>query len=216
MADSLVLTGVKDIKKHTGTEMVRVNPKGGGDTFQLKRWWVEGGVSTTYTDATVFKVTVGANSVKLAVQANSSANVRIDHDGSFNFSFFNPREVSRAALYTDAFEIIEHYVFPTISGGKIMTVTPAGAATRPAASFGATTGPVTGITMTNTATTQGDGAVTGQNTVSANGSGLTVDYDVASNVISNVTINAAGSGYQDGDEFTIVATGGTAKGTVSI
>ena len=39
MADSLVLTGVKDIKKHTGTEMLLTRPKHGGDTHHLKEWW---------------------------------------------------------------------------------------------------------------------------------------------------------------------------------
>ena len=78
------------------------------------------------------------------------------------------------------------------------------------------TGPVTGITMTGTTSSQTDGSYTGQNTVSDNGSGLTVDYDVNSYVVSNVSVNDGGSGYEDGDEFTIVGTGGTAKGTVSI
>ena len=131
MADSLVLTGVKDIKKHTGTEMVRRFPKRGGDVFQLKRWWSEGGISTVYTNATVFDVTVGANKVKLAIESNMSTNLRIDHDGAFNFTFYGINEVGRAALFTDDFELIEHYVFPTISGGKVMTVSPAGAASRP-------------------------------------------------------------------------------------
>ncbi len=36
MADKLVLTGVKNVRNHTGTEMLRLNPKGGGDTFQLQ------------------------------------------------------------------------------------------------------------------------------------------------------------------------------------
>ena len=133
MADSLVLTGVKDIKKHTGTEMLRLNPKGGGDTFHLKRWWVVGGVSTVYVDCTVFNVTTGAGTVKLALDTHSSTNVRIDHDGSFNFSFYGVNELSRAALFTETFELIEHYVFPNISGGKIMTVTPADGASRPSA-----------------------------------------------------------------------------------
>ena len=132
MADSLVLTGVKDVKKHTGTEMVRLNPKGGGDTFKLARWWVEGGVSTLYLSATVFDVTTAAGTVKLALDTKGEGSrVRIDHDGSFNFSFFGMGEISRAALYTDSFELIEHYVFPKISGGKVMTVTPAGGASRP-------------------------------------------------------------------------------------
>ena len=81
---------------------------------------------------------------------------------------------------------------------------------------GPATGPVTAVTMTNTATTEADGAAPNKATTSSNGSGLTLNYEVTGGVISNVTINAAGSGYQDGDTFTIVATGGTATGTVSI
>ena len=82
MADSLILTGVKEVKKHTGTEMVRLNPKGGGDSFKLARWWVEGGVSTVYTTCTVFDVTTAAGTVKLALDTSASTNIRIDHDGS--------------------------------------------------------------------------------------------------------------------------------------
>ena len=108
MSDSLLLTGVKDVRKHTGTEMLRLNPKGGGDTFQLKRWWVNGGISTVYEDATVFNVTTGDGTVKLALAASVSTNVRIDHDGSFNFTFIGANELSRAALFTDTFELIEH------------------------------------------------------------------------------------------------------------
>ena len=44
MADSLVLTGVKDVKKHTGTEMLLTRPKRGGDTHSLKEWWKGSGV----------------------------------------------------------------------------------------------------------------------------------------------------------------------------
>lgn len=132
MSDSLVLTGVKDVRKHTGTEMLRLNPKKGGDTFQLKRWWVEGGASTVYENATVFNVTTAAGTVKLAVATEMGSNIRIDHDGSFNFTFIGVNSVSRAALFTDTFELIEHYVFPSISGGKMMTVTPAGGGSRPA------------------------------------------------------------------------------------
>lgn len=133
MADSLVLTGVKDVKKHTGTEMMRLSPKGGGDTFRLKCWWLNGQVSTTYVTATVFNVTTAAGTVKLAIDSSAGTNLRIDHDGAFNFTFYHPNEVSRAALFTDDFQLIEHYVFPKISGGQIMTVTPPGAAVRPTA-----------------------------------------------------------------------------------
>ena len=131
MADSLVLTGVKDVKKHTGTEMLLTRPKRGGDTHSLKEWWKGGGVSTCYVECTVFDVTVGGDTCKLVLDSNMSTNVRIDHDGSFGFTFFGSNEIRRGALFTDAYEIIEHYVFPSISGGKVMTVTPAGAADKP-------------------------------------------------------------------------------------
>jgi hypothetical protein len=133
MADSLVLTGVKDIKKHTGTEMLLTRPKHGGDTHHLKEWWKGDGKGKCYVDCTVFNVTSAAGTVKLALDTSMSTNVRIDHDGSFNFNFYGINEVSRAALFTEAYELIEHYVFPRISGGKIMTVTPANGANRPVA-----------------------------------------------------------------------------------
>ena len=194
MSDSLVLTGVKDVRKHTGTEMLRLNPKGGGDTFHLKRWWVEGGVSTVYIDATVFDVTTGAGTVKLALATSMSTNVRIDHDGSFNFAFIGVNELSRAALYTDTFELIEHYVFPSISGGKVMTVTPAGGASRPS---GAPAKTFTGVTLTGPSVST-DG---GTETYSANKTGTATDvtYVLASadgsDVVSglDVTFNGAGA-----------------------
>ena len=204
MADSLVLTGVKDIKKHTGTEMLRINPKGGGDSFKLARWWVEGGVSTTYVTATVFQVTVGGNSVMLALDTSSSSNVRIDHDGSFNFTFYGINEVSRGALYTDAFELIEHYVFPKISGGQVMTVTPAGAASRPSAPPPATsigtvtvTGnatPADGSTETYTVSRSGDAGnlsyawtVDQSGTISGDSTGSSVDVVWSGTDVSTLT-----------------------------
>lgn len=132
MADSLLLTGVKDVRKHTGTEMVRRNPTGGGDVFMLKRWWVGSTTNTCYEPCTVFSVTTEAGTVRLALATKAEGSrVRVDHDGSFNFSFYGAGEISRAALFTDALELIEHYVFPSISGGKVMTVTPPNAASRP-------------------------------------------------------------------------------------
>ena len=130
MADSLVLTGVKDVKKHTGTEMLLTRPNRGGDTHSLKEWW-KAGAGKCYVECTVFDVTTAAGTVKLAIDSNMSTNMRIDHDGAFNFTFFGSNEVKRAALFTDAYALIEHYVFPAASGGKIMTVTPAGGASRP-------------------------------------------------------------------------------------
>ena len=132
MADSLVLTGVKHVKKHTGDEMLLTRPKRGGDTHSVKEWW-KSGVSKLYAECTIFNVTNGVGTVKLVLDTNRSTNIRIDHDGNFNFSFYGVNEVRRGALFTDSFDLIEHYVFPAISGGKVMTVTPANAATRPAA-----------------------------------------------------------------------------------
>jgi len=137
MADSLELNGVKHIKKQTGTDMIRLNPKRGGDSHQLKRWWVEGGKGTIYTGATVFKVSGPNGDVKLAIETTVSTDICIYHDGNYNFTFSKMNEVKRAALFTDSFELIEHYVFPSISGGKVMTVTPASAGARPAAAVAA-------------------------------------------------------------------------------
>ena len=169
MADSLVLTGVKDVKKHTGTEMLLTRPKRGGDTHSIKEWW-KTGASKCYAECTVFNVTTAAGTVKLAIDSNMSTNLRIDHDGAFNFTFYGSNEVKRAALFTDAYELIEHYVFPSISGGKVMTVTLPGAASRPIVtppgdttidnvSVGLTSGdasPTVGDTNTYTATVAGD------------------------------------------------------------
>ena len=212
MADSLVLTGVKDIKKQTGTEMVRRFPKRGGDVFSLKRWWVEGGVSTVNTNATVFDVTTGAGTVKLAVESTMSTNIRIEHDGSFNFTFYGINEVGRAALFTETFDLIEHYVFPTISGGQTMTVTPAGAADRPsdgpAVEAETTIGTVTvtgetapedGDTVTYTAAISGDAGDLSYNWA-MNGSGTVISF-------SGNTVQGEWSGTQESIVSCVVTSG---------
>ena len=99
MADSLVLTGVKDVKKHTGDEMLLTRPKRGGDSHSVKEWW-KSGVSTVYATCTIFDVTTAAGTVKLVLDTSRGTNVRIDHDGSFNFTFIRPNEIKRAALFT--------------------------------------------------------------------------------------------------------------------
>ena len=215
MADSLVLTGVKDVKKHTGTEMLLTRPKRGGDTHALKEWW-KGGAGKCYVQCTVFDVTVGGDTCKLAIDTNMSTNLRIDHDGSFGFSFFGINEVRRAALFTTDYQIIEHYVFPSISGGKVMTVTPAGAAAKPGGGPPPPAdGPATSVTLVGTVSTQADGTYNGVPTTSSNGAGLIVSYDVNTNVASNLSIDAAGDNYQEGDSFTVDGDAGV-TGTVSI
>ena len=218
MSDSLVLTGVKDVRKHTGTEMLRLNPKGGGDTFHLKRWWVEGGVSTVYVDSTVFDVTTAAGTVKLALATSMSTNVRIDHDGSFNFAFYGPNELSRAALFTDTFELIEHYVFPSISGGKVMTVTPAGGASRPNVTPPSPPKTFTGVTITGPSlSTDGDtetysGSKTGTATdviyfiTSAEGADVINGLDVTFNGTGDRVLTLTGSSAEVGTSQTDTVT----------
>ena len=209
MADSLVLTGVKDVKKHTGTEMLLTRPKRGGDTHSLKEWWKVGG-KTCYVECTVFDVTVGGNTCKLAIDSNMSTNLRIDHDGAFSFEFIGINEVRRAALFTDAYALIEHYVFPVISGGKVMTVIPAGAAPKPggappATSIGTVTvsgnaTPADPSTETYTVAISGDaGGLTYQWTVDQSGTvngsstGATVNIDWSGTDVSTVTCSVTSS-----------------------
>ncbi len=139
MSDSLVLKGLKDVRKHTGSEMLLMNPKRGGNSYPVKKWWTTNSNQTIYVGCSVFKVTQGGNSVYLAIDTAEMSTIRIDSDASFAFKFFINNEVSRAALFTDAWELIEHYVFPKISGGKVMTVVPASGASRPSAGPPATT-----------------------------------------------------------------------------
>jgi len=109
-----------------------VNHKRGGNTHQIKEWWRKS-VNTTYTGCTMFKVTgtAGVCHLVLATGKPEYPEVRIIHDGDFNFTFSNTSEIERAALYTETFELIEHYIFPSIAGGSIVTVKPAGSADRP-------------------------------------------------------------------------------------
>jgi hypothetical protein len=205
MADSLVLTGVKDVKKHTGTEMLLTRPKRGGDTHSLKEWW-KVGPNKCYVMCTVFDVTTASGTVKLVLDSNAGTNVRIDHDGSFNFDFYGINEVRRGALFTSTYELIEHYVFPIISGGKVMTVTPAGGASRPNAGPVPPTGVVTGASISNA----GTGYTAGQNGVSVNGgsgSGMTINYGSDGDVINSVTVVSGGQDYVNGE--TVTVPGGT-------
>jgi len=213
MADSLVLTGVKDVKKHTGTEMLLTRPKRGGDTHALKEWW-KGGHGKCYVQCTVFDVTVGGDTVKLALDTNMSTNVRIDHDGAFGFGFYGINEVRRAALFTSAYELIEHYVFPVISGGKVMTVTPAGAAAKPGGAPAPTIGTVTvsgdaaasdGETKTYTVSIGGlasslsyQWTVTGDGVVNGDATGASVDVDLSTgSAVVSCQVTASDAGVTD-------------------
>lgn len=211
MADSLVLTGVKDVKKHTGTEMLLTRPKRGGDTHSVKQWW-KSGVSTVYATCTIFDVTANGTTVKLVLDTGVSTNVRIDHDGNFGFTFIRPNELKRGALFTEDMQLIEHYVFPAISGGKVMTVTPAGAAPKPG---GGPTGVVTGLTLTD----GGSGYLTGANGVTpvgGSGSGLDIDFGSDGDAIDAVTLNDGGQDYVDGETVTVNAGNSDAVITLTV
>lgn len=130
MADSLILKGVKDVRKHKGSDLLLRRPKGGGDQWKLKKWWINGQISTQYCSASVFDVTMGGGTVKLALNTSPSSIARIDFDGT-NFAFYGVRDIDYAALYTADFELIEYYVMPRLAGGQVMTVTPADGASRP-------------------------------------------------------------------------------------
>ena len=217
MADSLVLTGVKDIKKHTGTEMLLTRPKRGGDTHSLKEWW-KVGPNKCYVMCTVFDVTAGGATVKLVLDTSNSTNVRIDHDGNFNFSFYGINEVNRAALFTDAFELIEHYVFPRISGGKIMTVTPPGAASRPG---GAPADTAIGTVTVSGSTTPADSTIESY-TVAIGGDATSLTYawsvsgaGTASGGTTGSTFSVAYAGTTDPSTVTCVVTSGDGTATDS-
>ena len=210
MADSLVLTGVKDVKKHTGTEMLLTRPKRGGDTHSVKEWW-KSGVSTVYATCTIFDVTANGTTVKLVLDTSVSTNVRIDHDGNFGFTFIRPNELKRGALFTADMQLIEHYVFPAISGGKVMTVTPPGSAPKPAPGQGA----VTGLTITS----GGTGYLTGGNGVTpigGSGTGLDIDYTSDGDAIDAVTLNDGGDNYKDGETVTVNAGNSDAVITLTV
>ena len=193
MADSLVLTGTRQVTKHTGTEMLRMDAKRGGNTWQLPRWWAKGN-GTVYVDCTVFKVTAGGASGYLAIEANASANIRIDHDGSFNFTFAGMNEVSRGALFNADMALVEHYVFPRISGGQTMVVTPADAADRPGSGAPAET--LTAVTISGAeAANDGD---TESYTAAKTGTATDVVYvytsDIAEDTISGGAVTFSGAG----------------------
>ena len=208
MADSLVLKGVKDVRKHTGTEMLLTNPRRGGNTHQVKEWWRKS-VNTTYTACTIFDVTTADGTVKLVLATGKSedTDIRIDHDGNFNFSFYQINEIERAALFTDAMELIEHYVFPSIAGGPVMTVTPPGGASRPSApppapTIGTVTltgeqSPTDGSTETYTVTITGDASPT-----------YVLTSSDANDTVSGLEVTYSGAGTRT---LTVTATDATAS-----
>ena len=155
--------------------------------------------------------------MKLVIDSSSGTNLRIDHDGAFNFTFYGANEVSRAALFTSAYELIEHYVFPRISGGKIMTVTPAGGASRPSAGAPATS--IGAVTVSGAATPTDNSTETYSAGISGDAGSLTYAWSVdasgtvnGSSTGSTVDIDWSGT---DASTVTCVVTSGDAGATDS-
>jgi len=216
MSDSLVLKGVKDVQKHKGTEMLLMRPKRGGDSHQIKKWWAMNAKSAIYVGCSVFKVAGGSGDVYLALDTNEMSSIRIDHDGTYNFNFYGISQLSRAALFTDSWELIEHYMFPKIAKGPITTVTPPGAASKPSAPPAITIGTVSITGTTNVA----DGATetyTVDNTGNSTPSFVLTSSE-AGDVIAglDVTFNGAGSRTLTATATDATASDSPASGTLAI
>ena len=215
MSDSLVLKGLKDVRKHTGSEMLLMNPKRGGNSYPVKKWWAINAAQTTYVGCSVFKVSQAGSSVYLAIDTGEMTTIRVDSEAAFVFNFYNIHQIGRAALFTDSWELIEHYAFPKISGGKIMTVTPPGSASRPSAPPSATTigtvtvagsaTPTDGTTETYTVSNSGDASslsyawtVTGDGVATGGTTGTSFDVDVSSGTATvTCTITSTDAGVTD-------------------
>lgn len=216
MSDSLVLKGVKDVQKHKGTEMLLMRPKRGGDSHQIKKWWAMNAKSAIYVGCSVFKVAGGSGDVYLALDTNEMSSIRIDHDGAYNFNFYGISQLNRAALFTDSWELIEHYMFPKIAKGPITTVTPPGAASKPSAPPAITIGTVSITGTTNVA----DGATetyTVDNTGNSTPSFVLTSSE-AGDVIAglDVTFNSAGSRTLTATATDATASDSPASGTLAI
>ena len=212
MSDSLVLKGLKDVRKHTGSEMLLQRPKRGGDAYPVKKWWATNASQTIYVGCSVFKVTASGSDCFLAIDTAEMSTVRVDHDGSFNFSFFINKEVSRAALFTDDWQIIEHYVFPKISGGKVMTVIPSGAAAKPGGATSIGTVTVTGAATASNGDTEtysvgnsGDASgltylwsATGTAVINGGATGTSADFDLSTGSATiTCTVTSSDAGVTD-------------------
>ena len=156
MADSLVLKGYRDVKKHAGSEMQIVSPPRGGQKYPVKKWWANKGTAS-YVPCAVFAVTYGVDTCYLALNVAEMSTLRVDHLDAFEFRFSIFTGAERAALFTDSWELIEHYLFPRISGGKVVTVTPPGAAAKPDGSAPVPDTTVDSVSIAGTFTvTEGD------------------------------------------------------------
>ena len=216
MADSLVLKGVKDIRNHTGSEMVYMSNPRAGDTYQIPRWEFANAGTTINVDCTRFLVTVGANSVNLMIQQSGTedCDLLIEHDGSFGFTFPQHNEVRGAALYTSDWELIEYYVFPKGVKEEVRTVE--GDADKPG------TTPITIGTVTVTGETDPADTATEAYTVAISGNAtdgtIAITSSDGSDTVSglNVTFSGAGERTLTATVTSATATDTGATGTLTV
>lgn len=216
MADSLVLKGVKDIRRHTGTEMVYMSNPRGGDTYQIPQWESINAGTTINVDCTRFLVTAGGSSVNLMIKQSGSedCDLLIEHDGSFGFTFPQHNEVKGAALYTDNWELIEYYVFP--KGVREVVATVDGPASKPGSS--STT---IGTVSVTGATSPADGS-TETYTVNITGDATDAVKTIASSNINdtvsgmNVTFSGAGARTITATVTSATATDSGATGSLAV
>lgn len=133
MADSLLLRGVNTILDHTGTEMVYMSNPRGGDTYAFPQWWNVNAAGAPNVQCTKFEVTNANGTCILLVDVSKSEGLtlKIVHDGSFGFTFPERLGTRRAALFTDAYVLIEAYEFQADPYAPVITT--AGTGSKPAA-----------------------------------------------------------------------------------
>ena len=132
MADSLKLVGTKRVSGQTGSDLTISTPVRGGDQHKVRRWWNDNKNSALYVNCTKFTVSRAAGDVVLMVPSSADTRLDISFDGDTAWAFGpTDRAVSRVGIFTSGLDLIEEYVFPVISGGKVMKTTPAGGASYP-------------------------------------------------------------------------------------
>ena len=120
MAESLTLHGAKDIKRHIGgTDITRINPKRGGDTHMIRRWWGGAG-KALYEPCVVFKVARTAGELRLVVPIKESTRLTITYDGTDGFTFTGAQSIDRIGVFDSNLSFCEEYLLPHIVGGKQM------------------------------------------------------------------------------------------------
>ena len=132
MADSLKLVGTKRDSGQPGSALTISTPVRGGDQHKVRRWWNDNKNSALYVNCTKFTVSRTDGDVVLMVPSSSDTRLDISFDGDTAWTFGpTDRAVSRVGIFTLGLDLIEEYVFPVISGGKVMKTTPAGGASYP-------------------------------------------------------------------------------------